>query len=370
MLALAPSAHADDDGLTAEQRAALKEMDAKIQKLKTEGKLPDTLPSAPATSTSTVATLATQPAGCIRLAVGQSAVIDYADSDSPTGVPASYGLSRPKDDSFLVELNLQFARGDGFNDDLAPSALDNRYKDRVSACLKEYEGMLKNERSGRSLTLRVVANAAIPVQSISVVAKGKRASAFAYPSDVGCPTILHELMHLLGLVDEYYDTPGLHEPMSDCRPNGPADSLMSREDSAVQSTLPSTAYSVEMCQCDVKGDACWALAEKNRGDKCPAGTTSFLKDIPPDVKTSLNVFNTSEAFALNDKRIPNGVAKAAHTSMLYPAHFRAITEPGCRDVNENYYGCVINAYRSSKSTTGGCLPKPEACKWNSHKWLE
>jgi hypothetical protein len=369
-------AHADDDGLTSEQRTALRELDAKIKKLKTEGKLPDALPSATAvstsTSTSTVSTLATVPSGCTRLTAGQSAVVDYADAASPTGVGAHYGLSRANESAFVVEVNLEFTRGEGFEGDLTPSAINNRYKDRVTACLKDFAGAFKNERAGRSLTLRLAANAAIPVSRISVVGKGKRPNSVSYPSDIGCSTILHELMHLLGLADEYFDTPGPQDPMNDCRPAGPEDSLMSHEEYAVSSLIPGVAFAVEMCKCAVKGDACWELAQKNKGDKCPATTTSILKDIPPDTKTSLNVFNTSEAFALNENRIPNRMAAAAvHTSVIYPAHFRAITEPGCRDVNDTYYRCVLNSYRSSKGVTPqGCLPKPEACKWNSHKWLD
>jgi hypothetical protein len=80
------------------------------------------------------------------------------------------------------------------------------------------------------------------------------------------------------------------------------------------------------------------------------------------------VLNSSEAFVLNDVKVPNGTAPADHTSALYPAHFRAVTEPGCGDVNKDYYDCVQNAYRNSKAQ--GCLAKPEACRWGKYKWLE
>ncbi|MGZ3735834.1 MAG: hypothetical protein ACXVC0_12785, partial [Bdellovibrionota bacterium] len=59
---------------TAEQKSALAEMEAKIVKLKAEGKLPDKLPETSATSTST-STATSAPSGCTRLAVGASAIV-------------------------------------------------------------------------------------------------------------------------------------------------------------------------------------------------------------------------------------------------------------------------------------------------------
>jgi hypothetical protein len=135
---------------------------------------------------------------------------------------------------------------------------------------------------------------------------------------------------------------------------------------------PQFAWGVEMCRCEKTGTACWDLAEKNDGSKCPSGTTSFVHELDPAMNVSANALNSGESFVLNEKKVFTGIAPATHTSALYPAHFRAITEPGCRDVNGSYYGCVINAYRSSKAAgpAGACLPQPEACKWRSHKWLD
>ncbi|MGZ3657185.1 MAG: hypothetical protein ACXVCS_16645, partial [Bdellovibrionota bacterium] len=282
---------------TAEQKSALAEMEAKIVKLKAEGKLPDKLPETSATSTST-STATSAPSGCTRLAVGASAIVDYTFETSPTGTSARYGLSRPKDSTYLAELNLEFERGEGFPDDLTPKELNGKYRKRVADCLNEYENSLKNERAGKSLILRLTDNAAVPVSQISVVAPGKRANAAAYPSDISCPVILHELMHLLGLADEYSDTSELHEPLADCRPATAADSLMNSQLEAVLGISMSMEFQVQMCKCDVKGSACWALSQKNElsGKTCPPGTTPFFRDLDPGMKTSFNVFDSSEAF--------------------------------------------------------------------------
>jgi hypothetical protein len=374
-------ARAGDDGLTPEQKKALAEMDAKIQKLKAEGKLPDKLPDdgTPGSSASDGAAGAGKPPpGCVRLKVGEAAVVSYEENgDSPTGLEARYGLSHPSADTYLVEVNLRFRKGPGYEGSLGESELNDTYRKRVSGCLAQYQGALKNERAGKSLALRLTDNAAVPVFAVEVVAPGTRAHVDAYPSDISCPVVLHEVLHVLGLPDEYADRPAVNEALKDCRPSAPSDSVMSNQWEALEKLGPQTRYSVEMCRCDKKGDACWELNQKKDGKKCPPGTTSFLKPLDPDIKTSLNVLDSSEAFTLNETKIAAGTAPPAHVSALYPAHFRAITEPGCRDVNESYYACAVNAYRYSKPPLGaagddgqGCLPKPEACRWGSHKWLE
>ena len=82
--------------------------------------------------------------------------------------------------------------------------------------------------------------------------------------------------------------------------------------------------------------------------------------------------NNEEAFALNEKQLPLPASSLPHDRSLYPAHFRAITEPGCDDVNGSYYSCVAFNNRFSKvdPAKATCPEKGEGCKWGSHKWLE
>ena len=124
--------------------------------------------------------------------------------------------------------------------------------------------------------------------------------------------------------------------------------------------LPSSTFALEMCKCEKVGPACWELNQKNdgKGKACPSGTSSFLRNVDPDMKVSLNALNSPEMFVLNEEnqlRAADSSPKVRST--MYPAHFRAITEPGCRDVNENYYACVPQFQRdtAAKAEAGAAL---------------
>jgi hypothetical protein len=53
-------------------------------------------------------------------------------------------------------------------------------------------------------------------------------------------------------------------------------------------------------------------------------------------------------------------AFAKHHNLLRPAHFRAITAPGCLAKNQNYYRCGQTAYETDYKT--GCAKQPPECR--------
>jgi hypothetical protein len=70
---------------------------------------------------------------------------------------------------------------------------------------------------------------------------------------------------------------------------------------------------------------------------------------------------------------------SSHASLLFPAHFRVIVEPGCAELNSVYYACAKNAYLAStvsealkalNLTEMGCLPKPPECADGKFDWLK
>ncbi len=362
------------DSPSVAERAALAEMEAKIKVLKAEGKLPE----GPEPSTAKKPTVKA-PDGCVRLSVGQADVINMTIEQSPTGVNAEYGLSRPEEKKFIAEINLKFVKGPGLVTEETPEALEKKYRAKADECLRKFEDTLKDSKTGALVVLRITDNSAVPQRKIEIMPNGARSSSYQYAADASCSTILHEALHVLGLADEYPHKPGLTEVYKDCRPAAPNNSVMGNHYGALKSIEPRMGYSIERCKCDVEGAACWELAMKSNGKVCPAGTTSFFEKLDPGLKTSLNVLNNGKSFVLDAAKMKeSGFEAPERESILFPAHFRAITQPGCKDVNKNYYDCSQNAYRFSKpaipeelnSTAFGCKPVPEACRWRSFKWLE
>ena len=366
-----------EEKLSPAVRKALEETEAKIKALKAAGQLPDA--PEPSAAASRVPAQAA-PAGCVRLPVGGAAIVDtITDDQSPTGVRAAYGLSRYAEKTWLVEGRTSYRKGAGYP---VPSednkAVDAKYRKLVTDCLNGYEGKLKG-KDGKELVLRLTDNPSVPEHRIEIMGSSFRSNSLQYQAGIACPVVLHETLHLLGLADEYQERGKANEPQLDCRPAGPPDSIMASHWQAEMALAPQMAYEIEMCECEKKGMACWELATKSDGLKCPAGSKPVFQKVDMGMRTSLNALNTNERFVLDLGRMKEaGFEAAAKDTILYPAHFRAITEPGCRDVNEAYYGCAINAYRYSKPTPGfdlgdparGCAPTPNACRWRSFKWLE
>lgn len=362
-----------EEKLSPEVRKALEETEAKIRALKAAGQLPEA--SGPVAQ----AGIKKPPEGCTRLPVGAAAIVHFpTDDQSPTGTSAAYGLSRHSEKQFLAEVRLRFVKGPGNPTTDEPKVLDEKYRKKIGDCLKTFEGKLKGAL-GRELTVRLTDNPSVPEQVIQVMPDGFRSHRFQYEADISCPVALHEVLHLLGLSDEYPHRPGLTEVHLDCRPAAPEDSIMGDHRQAIAVASPRPVYEIQFCLCELKGTACWELAAKSDGKACPKGSTMVWEKVDPTIRTSLNVLNTNERFVLDLGKVrESGFQAPVKDSILYPAHVRAITEPGCRDVNEAYYACSQNAYRFSKATAGvdlgdpalGCKPTPEACRWRSFKWLD
>lgn len=179
--------------------------------------------------------LAEQPAYCeLPPASGDRLV-----STAATGLPVYYRLTNQLPESITATLFADFEPG--------PFAAGMLAKTRQ--CLAEASDWITGPQ-GEKLNLRFASPSELdqaPVRSrISLTTEPyRRGHLFLWHTAWGCPEILHEVMHLVGLVDEYAE-----DGVFQCRSLGPSDSLMTNPHAAYHAVVdqrlrPSLLYPVQ-----------------------------------------------------------------------------------------------------------------------------
>lgn len=184
---------------------------------------------------------------CKPLEIGQSFTVNHSNGKSKTKVEQKYTLKRESEDTYEAFLNMDFKiKGDLKKD----PEFKQQFEAKVDRCFERYEHKLTDEL-GRTIKLkrfRSDLHSDIPVPkavSIDVQNTVERSHSRSYFYNVGCSTIVHEALHLMGLADEYEENwmslnkhpilkifkpfTDLNEkgPAFDCRALGPEESVMS-----------------------------------------------------------------------------------------------------------------------------------------------
>lgn len=157
-----------------------------------------------------------------------------------------YLLTRKPDGNYQALLNINFKSGSG---SVSPQAMMQRTK----ACLTEASPFMKGP-NGELIELvgmspdeinKLPRNQRPKVNSISIEKADFGTNAAQYAESVGCPTIVHEVLHLMGLCDEYEETRSKYGDMWNCRVVTKAPSIM--RDLAVYDRAVSKTNS---CECN------------------------------------------------------------------------------------------------------------------------
>lgn len=171
----------------------------------------------------------------------------------------NYLLSRTGEKSYQAILNLNFVP------DLEPhsgkagdQALAQMMLARTRNCLQEMKPYLRGP-NGEELEVVISGEGNLPFgmqkpqqNNVKVSYQGKnfRGNADNFGSSFECTTIGHEILHHLGLCDEYHEgvieTPGMPDSDWSCRPVTARNSYMRNMNFAYQTTLPLTSR----CECD------------------------------------------------------------------------------------------------------------------------
>ncbi len=363
---------------------------------------------------------------CGAVASGESRII----LSGRTGIGGRYKLSRERD-HYEVVLNLRFVdRRSEWG-----TKASEKMRERVSFCYRQISPYL-NGPNGETMTLRLADerdDQLLPPEiEIGVNSYMLRMTATEWDTEHDCSALVHESLHLLGLVDEYRDSlsrnpriqdhsESFKQTLHDCRPRGPLDSIMNFHDVAFRAI--SKRYFFAACECrspeaasptgsiaDVESrtdadspseppaDAeslaeCRKSLRELRGDpgSCPAGSQLIVQPEIDGVKFELSHLARSNVFALaeseefkrrfeeyargiltsDDRYEFSRVLPPLRQSLLLPAQFRVIIEPDCEKANSIYYRCSKNAYRTSRERHGeGCeSDTPLECSENSYTWL-
>ncbi len=191
---------------------------------------------------------------CVELRPGETAIV-AAGATSPTGVPANYALTKLPDNGFRVELALELSNS------AEPRAAADMFE-RVQRCAAEFSPFLKGP-AGERLELRIhdatvaarfPAKKRPPTTKISIAPFGARSTAASYAADIDCPTVAHEVLHLLGLCDEY---DGRKDGFG-CRPRPQTTSIMNDINRGYDAALPR----VLRCECRA-GSTCAHVHRRN-----------------------------------------------------------------------------------------------------------
>jgi|GEM_PF-6384813 len=213
-----------------------------------------------------------------------------------------------------------------------------------------------------------------------------RENASNYSVDTSCATISHEVLHLLGLHDEYHENQNTYrpdaavfqnelginlpksvfdaglidQPASDCRIVSVAPNLM-----ASRYDFETGHYRVLQCQDQKVYKATQQTVPLNPGSACPKGQKSFFSgefNNMADVKTAHNRIE-QELLALNkttrDSFVYHQITQDDIPQVsLRPAQFEQILRPNCMSRPEirTYISGATRAYQNkySRQSAGRC----------------
>lgn len=350
---------------------------------------------------------------CKPMKVGQKINFDVDSIDSPTTVAHTYQLERISDKEYKIRFNINFVDGDNQRSNSTRSkAYTYVWRKLANECLAKVHNKIKGP-NGENLVLELEENnpkSKIPKIKVKLKEEG-RANSREWIKKMPCSTILHELLHVTGLVDEYHEQQvgividpatgknkrvktGAEKLAYDCRKIGDKHSIMHTQDEKWRRVFGTWKKEMSLCECGSEKNKCETYFKelqkkmqpyisKTTGEvlelpdelkqfpaACPEGFIVYPKYAKTDILTEeekgtvafgggLDLPNELPADFWNDKVViqrfsPN--VEADRESILDERQWNAIIYPGCFSKNTKYYEDAINAYRTSRENGGrGCV---------------
>lgn len=328
---------------------------------------------------------------CRELNTGEKKYVNIGQRfNNRTGLPANYILTKTGNKQYEIQIGINLKEplwislANQFKKMPEPD-LKKQMTEKIQKCASQAADLLKGP-NGEELSLRPmmsdVEKKSMPMLFSNSVSIEKdqnfRSHSHAYQKDIGCEVIIHELLHLTGLVDEYNE-----QDLSvisqggmkfDCRVKGPITSVMFNHRLAYESVTDPERELRAKSSFYIEGQWC---SEDNLCIKKELRIINENQNRSVLLQQYKQYYSAQSNVRLDESsvKIEKWIKKQNPQSILEPAHFRAIVYPGCQLKNALYYKCAQQAYRTSvKSTNLGpftleknCNTPPECL---SDDWLK
>ena len=143
---------------------------------------------------------------CSELQPGREKII-FSD----TGLDKSYSVKRESDGAYSIYLNLQFSTDSDYNGVIPANQIPDHYIQKTQRCLNQANQKMLGP-NGEQLKIVIGEseeqegkNCSNDKIEIKIGSISHRSNASKYAFGINCPTIVHEILHLLGLCDEYQE---------------------------------------------------------------------------------------------------------------------------------------------------------------------
>lgn len=220
---------------------------------------------------------------CSEFNIGESRIVNKSAYGSPSGVEMRYALTRDSQNQYSADIVIDFSNNG-----------DSRYSDqqileRVKNCAQLVSSQFETD-SGERLRINVhspeeaqrlpESRRAPPIEITYGTDPDAAQSGHSrnYPDGFQCGDYTHELLHLMGLADEYDPT---HKDtiIAGCRPVSKTNTIMSAHSITAlnelgfdSSNLPEAIYNFDnsrrmrSCTCEDSNQTCRAITQKNNSN--------------------------------------------------------------------------------------------------------
>ncbi|MDE0118985.1 MAG: hypothetical protein OXM55_03130 [Bdellovibrionales bacterium] len=263
---------------------------------------------------------------CHELKPGQEKRV-YSD----TGLNKSYNVKKESDGTYSISLNLNFFADEDYDGNVPKGQVPAHYMKWVQECMdKANQKMLGPNGEKLKIVIKSPKKQdprcrAADTKEIAIGSTDHRSNAGKYEADIDCPIITHEVLHLLGLCDEYKErSRGYYVDAQTGEIEANVSNVFNEKEEINQKFQDKEAYQFKPAY------------------DCRVTTSNSI--MANSTQRWYNVFN----FGKND-------------SLLNPGQFNAILYGSCSEKNKIFNECSQLAYESSVIEKD-CMEKKQQCE--------